>query len=47
MKAGTATKKALNFLTTIAMIKLGRTRNSRMSNMMQLNEKLRRRAETL
>lgn len=44
MKAGTATKKALNFLTTIAMIKLGRTRNSRMSNMMRLNEKLRRRA---
>lgn len=44
MKAGTATKKALNFLTTVAMIKLGRTRGSRMSNMMPLNDKLRRRA---
>lgn len=47
MKAGTATKKALNFLTTAAMIKLGRTRNSRMVNMRVLNEKLRRRAEKM
>ncbi|MDD4816639.1 MAG: N-acetylmuramic acid 6-phosphate etherase [Victivallaceae bacterium] len=44
MKAGTATKKALNFISTIAMIKLGRTRKSRMVNMRMLNEKLRLRA---
>ncbi|MEA4861778.1 MAG: N-acetylmuramic acid 6-phosphate etherase [Victivallaceae bacterium] len=44
MKAGTATKKALNFLSTIVMIKLGFTRKSRMINMQTLNEKLRLRA---
>ncbi len=44
MKAGTATKKALNFISTIAMIKFGRTRRSRMVNMRTLNEKLRLRA---
>ncbi len=43
MKAGTATKKALNFITTIAMIKLGKTRNSLMVNLQALNAKLRRR----
>ncbi len=43
MKAGTATKKVLNMLTTAAMIALGHTRRSRMIHMKSLNEKLRRR----
>lgn len=47
MKAGTATKKALNFLSTIMMIKMGFTRKSRMVNMRTLNEKLRLRAANM
>ncbi len=44
MKAGTATKKVLNVLSTTAMIRLGKVRRGRMVGMVASNEKLRRRA---
>ena len=44
LKAGTATKIALNILTTCSMIRLGRVKGNRMSHMMPTNEKLRYRA---
>ncbi|WP_176014178.1 N-acetylmuramic acid 6-phosphate etherase [Victivallis sp. Marseille-Q1083] len=47
MKAGTATKKLLNFLSTAVIIRLGKTRCSRMCNLQTLNEKLRRRAAAM
>jgi N-acetylmuramic acid 6-phosphate etherase len=41
MKAGTAQKLVLNMLTTITMIKLGKVRGNKMTNMHLSNEKLR------
>lgn len=41
MKAGTAQKLVLNMLTTAAMIKLGKVRGNKMTNMHISNEKLR------
>lgn len=47
MKAGTATKKALNILSTAAMILLGKVRHGEMVDLQCGNEKLRRRAERI
>lgn len=47
MKAGTATKKALNILSTTAMILLGNVRKGRMIDVVCSNDKLRRRAEEI
>lgn len=44
MKAGTATKKVLNILSTAAMVRLGKVRRGRMIDVVASNEKLRRRA---
>jgi len=44
LKAGTATKVALNILTTGAMVLLGHVKGNRMSHMVPSNVKLRRRA---
>lgn len=44
LKAGTATKVALNILTTGAMVLLGHVKGNRMSHMVPSNAKLRRRA---
>lgn len=44
MKAGTATKKALNILSTTAMILLGKVRDSEMIDLQCCNAKLRQRA---
>jgi len=44
LKAGTATKLALNILTTCSMIRLGRVKGNRMSHLLATNEKLRHRA---
>lgn len=45
LKAGTATKKVLNMLSTTAQILRGRVRNGRMIDLQCTNEKLRHRAE--
>ena len=45
MKAGTATKKILNILSTTAMIRLGKVRRGRMIDVVASNDKLRRRAQ--
>lgn len=47
LKAGTATKKILNTLSTAAQILLGRVREGRMINLQCTNDKLRRRAERI
>lgn len=47
LKAGTATKLALNALTTAAMVKLGHTRDGRMINLRATNLKLSARAVRL
>lgn len=47
MKAGTATKKALNILSTTAMIRLGKVRRGHMVDLVASNDKLRRRAEAM
>lgn len=44
LKAGTATKLALNLISTAAMIRLGRTRDDLMADLRPVNAKLRRRA---
>ncbi|CAF0689957.1 N-acetylmuramic acid 6-phosphate etherase [Candidatus Methylacidithermus pantelleriae] len=44
LKAGTATKVALNMFSTIAMIRLGRVRDNLMVGMLPQSEKLRQRA---
>lgn len=44
LKAGTATKVALNIISTGAMVQLGRTRGNRMIDLQATNEKLRERA---
>ncbi len=44
LKAGTATKAALNILTTCAMIRLGKARGGEMTNLRPANAKLRDRA---
>jgi N-acetylmuramic acid 6-phosphate etherase len=44
MKAGTATKLVLNMLSTMSMVKLGRTRDDLMVDLRPTNEKLRQRA---
>jgi N-acetylmuramic acid 6-phosphate etherase len=47
MKAGTSTKKVLNFLTTTAMIILGNVRGNHMINLECINQKLKSRAEAI
>ncbi len=47
LKAGTATKKILNALSSTAMIMLGKTAGSYMIDMQCLNEKLKRRAVSI
>ena len=47
MKAGTATKKVLNFLSTIAMIRLGKVHGSYMTEMECINVKLIQRAKKI
>lgn len=47
MKAGTATKKVLNILSTTAMIRLGKVRRGYMIDLVASNDKLRRRAERM
>lgn len=47
MKAGTATKKALNILSTTAMVCLGKVRRGYMIDLVASNDKLRRRAEAM
>ncbi|WP_102408758.1 N-acetylmuramic acid 6-phosphate etherase [Parabacteroides bouchesdurhonensis] len=47
MKAGTATKKVLNFLSTIAMIRLGKVHGSYMTEMECINNKLIQRAKKI
>lgn len=47
LKAGTATKMALNLISTVAMIKLGRVHAGRMVEVRTLSDKLRRRAEDI
>jgi N-acetylmuramic acid 6-phosphate (MurNAc-6-P) etherase len=44
MKAGTATKKVLNFLSTTAMVRLGKVQHGYMTDFEPTNEKLRKRA---
>ena len=44
MKAGTATKKILNFLSTISMLRLGKVYGCYMTELECLNEKLQQRA---
>ena len=44
LKAGTATKCALNILTTVAMVRLGRTEGNLMADVVVSNAKLRERA---
>jgi len=44
LKAGTATKMALNMLSTGVMVRLGHVRGNRMVDMRPVNDKLRRRA---
>lgn len=47
LKAGTATKKVLNIISTTAMTLLGRVRDGMMIDVQCCNEKLRRRAERI
>ena len=47
MKAGTATKKVLNALTTTTMILLGKVKGTKMINLASLNAKLVERAESI
>lgn len=47
MKAGTATKKILNFISSIAMIKLGKVHGAYMIDMACLNSKLTNRAKKI
>jgi len=47
MKAGTATKKVLNFLSTVAMIKLGNVHGCYMTQMECINKKLILRAQNI
>ena len=47
MKAGTATKKILNYITTTAMILCGRVHGSYMTNLKCLNQKLVLRAKSI
>jgi N-acetylmuramic acid 6-phosphate etherase len=47
MKAGTATKLALNMITTVSMIKLGYVYGNLMVNVQPRNEKLRDRARRI
>jgi N-acetylmuramic acid 6-phosphate etherase len=47
MKAGTATKKVLNVLSTAAMARLGKVRRGHMIGVVATNEKLRRRAASI
>ena len=47
LKAGTATKKALNILSTTALIRLGKVRHGLMVDLACSNEKLRHRAEDM
>lgn len=47
LKAGTAQKMVLNMLSTIAMVRLGRTYGNLMVDMRASNEKLRARAESM
>ncbi len=44
LKAGTATKLVLNMLSTVSMIRLGRTRDDLMADLRAMNAKLRERA---
>ena len=44
LKAGTATKLVLNMLSTVSMIRLGRTRDDLMADLRAVNAKLRERA---
>jgi anhydro-N-acetylmuramic acid kinase len=47
LKAGTATKMALNLISTVAMIRLGKVHAGRMVEVRTLSEKLQRRAEDI
>ena len=47
LKAGTAAKKALNIISTTALVLLGKTRRGYMIDVVASNEKLRRRAERI
>lgn len=47
LKAGTATKKALNIMSTTAMIRLGKVRRGEMIDLVCTNDKLRHRAENI
>lgn len=47
LKAGTATKLVLNMISTIAMVRLGKTYGNYMVDMRATNDKLRRRAEVM
>jgi N-acetylmuramic acid 6-phosphate etherase len=47
MKAGTAQKIALNLISSLAMIRLGRVYEGLMVDVVAMNEKLRRRSETM
>lgn len=47
LKAGTATKLVLNMISTITMVRLGKTYGSYMVDMRASNDKLRRRAEAM
>lgn len=47
MKAGTATKKVLNFLSTITMVKLGKVHGCYMTEVECINEKLIKRAQNI
>jgi N-acetylmuramic acid 6-phosphate etherase len=47
MKAGTATKKVLNFLSTTAMVRLGKVQHGYMTDFEPTNEKLRKRAHRI
>lgn len=47
MKAGTATKKILNALTSTVMVRLGKVHGPYMIEVACLNEKLQRRAATI
>ncbi len=47
MKAGTATKKVLNFLSTTAMIRLGKVHGCYMTEVECINEKLIKRAQSI
>lgn len=47
MKAGTATKKVLNFLSTTAMIRLGKVHGCYMTEVECINEKLIKRAQKI